>query len=63
MLSLKPAFYSPLSPSSRGSSVPLHFLPFSVFISALISVISFLLITLDFDLLFLVTLDVNSDCL
>ena len=48
MLSFKPAFYSPLSPSSRGSWV-LHFLPFSVFISALIFVISFLLITLDFD--------------
>ena len=27
MLSLKPAFHSPLSPSSRGSLVPLHFLP------------------------------------
>ena len=27
MLSFKPAFYSPLSPSSRGSLVPLHFLP------------------------------------
>ena len=27
MLSFKPAFHSPLSPSSRGSLVPLHFLP------------------------------------
>ena len=27
MLSLKPAFHSPLSHSSRGSLVPLHFLP------------------------------------
>ena len=27
MLSFKPAFHSPLSPSSRGSSVPLLFLP------------------------------------
>ena len=27
MLSFKPAFYSPLSPSWRGSLVPLHFLP------------------------------------
>ena len=27
MLSFKPAFHSPLSLSSRGSSVPLHFLP------------------------------------
>ena len=27
MLSFKPAFHSPLSPSSRGSLVPIHFLP------------------------------------
>ena len=27
MLSCKPVFHSPLSPSSRGSLVPLHFLP------------------------------------
>ena len=27
MLSFKPAFHSPLSPSSRGPLVPLHFLP------------------------------------
>ena len=27
MLSFKPAFHSSLSPSSRGSLVPLHFLP------------------------------------
>ena len=27
MLSFKPVFYSPLSPLSRGSLVPLHFLP------------------------------------
>ena len=27
ILSFKPAFHSPLSPSSRGSLVPLHFLP------------------------------------
>ena len=27
MLNLKPAFHCPLSPSSRGSLVPLHFLP------------------------------------
>ena len=27
MLSFNPAFYSPLSPSSRGSLAPLHFLP------------------------------------
>ena len=27
MLSFKPVFHSPLSQSSRGSSVPLHFLP------------------------------------
>ena len=31
MLSFKPAFHSPLSPSLRGSLVPLHFLPFEWF--------------------------------
>ena len=31
MLSFKPAFHSPLSPSSRGSLVPLHFLPLELY--------------------------------
>ena len=40
MLSFKPSFHSPLSPSSRGSLVPLHFLPLDgiIFISEIIDI-------------------------
>ena len=46
MLSFKPAFYSSLSPSARGSLVSLQFLSFRVVSSAYLSLLIFLLAVL-----------------